>query len=116
MALCTQNKCTTKLHYTLAYVNDGTKLDKEKFVKFMKKKLREQFLNKMASLEMLRNVHRIEKSKGQHKPFFTTWLLSYLYFLNLLQKKTVMNKVWVDLVTNVILPNSLKFSKDVVVE
>jgi hypothetical protein len=25
----------------LAYVNDGTKLDKEKFVKFMKKKLRE---------------------------------------------------------------------------
>jgi hypothetical protein len=37
-------------------------------------------------------------------------------FLELVAKKTVMNKVWVDLVASVILPNSFKFSKDAIVE
>jgi hypothetical protein len=37
-------------------------------------------------------------------------------FHGLPAKKTVMNKVWADLVAGVILPNSFRFSKDAIVE
>jgi len=37
-------------------------------------------------------------------------------FPRLVTKEAIMNKVWANLVTSAILPNSLKFSKDAIAE